>query len=100
MSHGVGHPGHVNRKQYWVIWLYLLLLTVVEVGLVYVPGIPKGLLVSALFVLAIAKAALVGLFFMHLKHETRVLRWSVAIPMASPVVYAAVLIAEASWRLP
>lgn len=95
----MGHPGHVNRKQYWVIWLYLLLLTVVEVGLVYVPGIPRGLMVSALFALAIAKAVLVGLFYMHLKHETRVLKWSVAIPMASPVVYAAVLMAEASWRL-
>jgi len=99
MSHGVGHSGHVNRKQYWVIWLYLLLLTVVEVGLVYVPGIPKGLTTSALFALAIAKAALVGLFFMHLKHDTRVLRWAVAVPMATPVAYAAVLIAEASWRL-
>jgi caa(3)-type oxidase subunit IV len=99
MSRAVGHAGHVNRRQYWVIWLYLLVLTVVEVGLVYVPGIPKGLLVSALFALAIAKAALVGLFYMHLKHETRVLRWSVAIPLATPVVYAAVLVAEASWRL-
>jgi cytochrome c oxidase subunit IV len=95
----VGHAGHVNRRQYWVIWLYLLVLTVVEVALVYVPGIPKGLLVSGLFALALAKAALVGLFYMHLKHETRVLRWSVAIPLATPVVYAAVLVAEASWRL-
>jgi caa(3)-type oxidase subunit IV len=100
MSHAVSHAGHVNRKQYWVIWLYLLLMTVVEVALFYVPGIPRGLTISALFALAIAKAALVGLFYMHLKHETRVLRWSVAIPMSTPVVYAAVLIAEASWRLP
>jgi len=28
-----------------------------------------------------------------------VLKWAVAIPMASPVLYAVVLIAEASWRL-
>lgn len=95
----MGHAGHVNRKQYWVIWLYLLILTVVEVGLVYVPGIAKPLLVSALFLLAITKAALVGLFYMHLKHETKILKLTVAIPMASPVLYAAVLIAEAGWRL-
>ena len=59
----------------------------------------KGLLVSALILLALVKAALVGLFYMHLVHETNVLKWSVAIPMATPVLYALVLIAEASWRL-
>jgi cytochrome c oxidase subunit IV len=95
----VGHASHVNRKQYWIIWLYLLILTVVEVGIVYIPGIAKPLLVSALFALAIVKAAMVGLFYMHLKHETNVLKWTVAVPMASPVLYAAVLIAEAGWRL-
>ena len=95
----MGHASHVNRKQYWIIWVYLLILTFLEVALVYVPGIAKPLLVSALFLLAIVKATLVGLFYMHLKHETKILRVSVAIPMASPVLYAAVLIAEAGWRL-
>ena len=93
------HDHHVNRKQYWVIFVYLLVLTVLEVGLVYIPGIPKGMMVSALILLAITKAALVGLFYMHLKHETKVLKLTVAIPMASPALYAVVLIAEAGWRL-
>ena len=44
-------------------------------------------------------AAIVGLFYMHLKHETRILKLTVAIPMATPMVYALVLIAEAAWRL-
>ena len=95
----MGHAAHVNRKLYWIIWVYLLVLTVVEVGLVYVPGIAKPLLVSALFLLAVVKATLVGLFYMHLRHETTVLKLTVAIPMATPVVYAAVLVAEAGWRL-
>ncbi len=90
---------HESRKQYWFIWLYLLVLTLAEVGVAYVPGIAKALMVSALLLLAVVKASLVGLFFMHLGRETRVLRWSVAVPMASPILYAVVLIAEAGWRL-
>ena len=89
---------HVNRKEYWTIFAALTVLTVLEVGLVYVPGIAKGLMLSALVLLAVAKAALVGLFFMHLRHETRGLRLTVAIPLATPAVYALVLIADAVWR--
>jgi caa(3)-type oxidase subunit IV len=89
---------HVNRKQYWFVWLYLLVLTLAEVGVVGVPGLAKGLVVSALLLLALVKVTLVGLFYMHLVHETNVLKWTVAIPMASPVLYAVVLIAEAGWR--
>jgi len=93
------HAAHVNRKQYWLIWLYLLVLTVAEVGVANVTSLSKGLLVSALVLLALVKAALVGLFYMHLVHERNVLKWSVVVPMVSPVLYAVVLIAEASWRL-
>jgi len=93
------HAVPVNRKQYWFIWLYLLVLTLAEVGVANVPGLAKGLVVSALLLLAVVKAALVGLFYMHLVHETKVLKWSVVVPMVSPVLYAVVLIAEAGWRL-
>ena len=89
---------HIDRKQYWVIFAWLSALTVLEVALIYVPGIPKGLMVLGLILLALTKASLVGLFFMHLKHETRILRLNVAIPMAMPMFYALVLVSEAVWR--
>jgi caa(3)-type oxidase subunit IV len=89
----------VNRRQYWFIWLYLLVLTLAEVGVANVPALGKGLVVSALVLLAVVKAALVGLFYMHLVHETNVLKWTVVLPLLSPVLYAVVLIAEAGWRL-
>ena len=88
-----------HRREYIVIFVWLFVLTVVEVGVVYIPGISMGLLVSALFGLALVKASLVGLFYMHLQSETNVLRLGVAIPMAIPLFYAVVLIAEAAWRL-
>ena len=93
------HLAHANRKRYLLVWLYLLVLTIAEVGVANMGNLSKAWVVSALVLLAVVKAALVGLFYMHLVHETNVLRWSVVVPMVSPVVYAVVLIAEAGWRL-
>ncbi len=90
---------HVNRKEYWKIFAWLTALTVFEVGLVYVPGIGKVAMVIGLFAMALVKATLVALFFMHLRHETRILRLNIAIPMAIPMFYALVLVAEALWRM-
>jgi caa(3)-type oxidase subunit IV len=97
-AHAVKHHAP-NRKEYMVIFLVLFVLTVLEVAVAQVPGISKTLLALALVSLAIAKAAFVGLYYMHLKHETNVLKLTVAIPLATPAVYAIVLIAEAAWRL-
>ena len=101
-AHGGDHGEHEhkpNRKEYWVIFVALLVLTVLEVGLAQVPGISKTLMRLGLVGMALAKAALVALFYMHLKHETRVLRLTVFIPLATPALYAVVLISEAAWRL-
>jgi cytochrome c oxidase subunit IV len=108
-THGPAHSpaqGHhaaahhaPNRKEYLVIFVVLFVLTVLEVGVAQVPGISKNLMALALVALAVTKAAFVGLYYMHLKHETRVLKLTVAIPLATPAVYAVVLIAEAAWRL-
>jgi caa(3)-type oxidase subunit IV len=90
---------HVDRKEYWKIFVVLGVLTALEIGVVKVPGIGKVPMVSALVLLALTKAATVGLYYMHLKHETRHLKMTVAIPFAAPAVYAFVLISEAAWRL-
>jgi len=90
---------HASRAQYLAVFLLLAVLTAVEVGVVYLPGIAKGPMVLALVGLALAKASLVGLFFMHLRHETRALKLTVAVPLMTPGLYALVLVAEAGWRL-
>src|SRR5262249_61337923 len=89
---------HVDRKQYMIIFLVLGVLTGLEIGVVKMPGIAKNLMVIALVALAVTKAAFVGLYYMHLKYETRVLKMTIAIPMATPAVYALGLIAEAADR--
>lgn len=98
-AHGDHHEHKPNRKEYFYVFVVLFVLTVLEVVVAQVPGLSKTLLGLALVGLAVTKAAAVGLYYMHLKHETRVLRLTVAIPMATPAVYALVLIAEGAWRL-
>ena len=87
-----------NRKEYFVIFLALTVLTLVEVGVVYL-AIARGLMITALVLLAVGKAALVALFFMHLKHETGTLKAYVMIPFMALLFYAVILIYEGSWRM-
>jgi cytochrome c oxidase subunit IV len=102
-----GHPSNqahtsapASRKPYLVIFGLLFVLTILEVGVAHPSlGVPKTPLVLALIGLALTKAGMVALYFMHLKHEMKVLRWSVMLPFAFPLIYAIVLIAEAMWRL-
>jgi cytochrome c oxidase subunit IV len=100
-AHGHAAHGHhaPNRKEYMYVFLALFVLTLLEVAVAQIPGISKTLMAIALIGMAVTKAGIVGLYYMHLKHETRVMRLTVAIPMATPAVYALVLIAEGAWRL-
>lgn len=68
MAETHSHPNYIR-----IFWI-LLVLTVVEVAVAYM-GLPKVLLVSLLVVLAVWKAALVALHFMHLKFERKTLTW-------------------------
>jgi cytochrome c oxidase subunit 4 len=89
---------HSSRKQYFAIFLALAVLTVIEVVIAYLTGVSKGVMITALTFLAVTKAALVGLFFMHLKSETSYLKATVLVPMSLPAIFAVVLVAEAMWR--
>jgi cytochrome c oxidase subunit 4 len=56
------------EPNYIAIWIWLGALTVLEIWVANM-GIPKVLIVSGLVGLAVAKAALVALYFMHLRFE-------------------------------
>jgi cytochrome c oxidase subunit 4 len=99
-AHGAkSHEHKPDIREYMIIFAVLAFLTVLEVAVAKVPGVAKVLMSLALVGLALTKAAIVALFYMHLKHETKVLKFTVAIPMAAPTIYALVLISEAAWRL-
>jgi cytochrome c oxidase subunit IV len=64
------HPG---PAQYIKVAVILALATAAEVGLYYM-NLPHPLLVALLFFFAIIKFALVVLFFMHLRFDSRLFR--------------------------
>jgi cytochrome c oxidase subunit 4 len=79
--------GH-TRPNYMLIWLYLFVLTVIEVAAAFLSHIPKHWLILILLFLAVWKALLVALFFMHLKFE----RWRLRIVFMIPLPLAAILV--------
>jgi caa(3)-type oxidase subunit IV len=90
---------HTEPREVLTVFGGLLALVLVEVALVKTPGIARGTVTLLLLALAAVKAILIGFFYMHLKHETRVLRFTVLGPLALPPLYALVLMADAAWRL-
>ncbi len=88
--------GH-SKKEYFVIFVVLTVLTAIEVGINYV-GLSRGMKIAGLISLALAKAVLVAMFYMHLKSETKSLKLVIGIPMLFPALYAVVLIVESIAR--
>jgi cytochrome c oxidase subunit 4 len=72
--HGaVEHHG----PSYVAVFIYLTLLTAAELG-IYKLGLPQTVMIGALVALALAKATLVAMYFMHLSMERKGL-WIVAV---------------------
>ena len=69
---------HTHPNYMGIFWV-LLVLTVVEVGLTFL-ALPKMLLGSLLVILAVWKAALVAMYFMHLKFEPKTLAMIAIVP--------------------
>src|SRR5437899_10839851 len=84
LDHGVHlHVSHLRggeamaaaehkHPNYMAIFWYLAILTVVEIAVIYAP-LPKVTIVVLLCSLALGKAVLVAMYFMHLRFETRTL---------------------------
>lgn len=57
-----------SNKLFTSIWIWLVVLTVIEIGLAYKP-MSTVLMLTILLGLSIIKAALIVAYFMHLKYE-------------------------------
>lgn len=88
------HVSH--RGEYFKIFFMLTALTVIEliVPNMTMSSFAKG---SSLTVLALGKAALVGWSYMHLKEETKWMRFIALIPI-SAFLYALVVVLESMYR--
>ena len=70
-SHAVAH----KKPNYMAIWGVLLVLTIAEVGVAFFSHMPKWILIVLLLILALWKALLVALYYMHLKFDARLCSW-------------------------
>src|SRR5689334_22053426 len=84
--------GH-KHPNYMAIFWYLAILTVVEIGVIFLPfgKFTNGVLLCAL---AVTKAALVAMYFMHLKFETRTLGMIAVTPLAIATLLVFVLLPD------
>ncbi|HXH29556.1 MAG TPA: cytochrome C oxidase subunit IV family protein [Bacteriovoracaceae bacterium] len=90
----VSHTSH--KKEYFKIFFLLTALTIVEL---IIPNmtLTQFMKISSLTFLALGKASIVAWFYMHLKDETKWMRFIALIPI-SAFLYATMTILEALYR--
>jgi cytochrome c oxidase subunit 4 len=71
---------HGGYRIYIVVWFWLLVFTLIEVGVVLL-RVPQWVLVGSLLILALMKAALIIAYFMHLRYERLSLVYTVVTPL-------------------
>ncbi len=92
MADGQAHV----QPNYWMIWAYLLILTVLELSVAFLPW-SKEVQILILLGLAIWKALLVALFFMHLKWEGNRMRIFAIAPLPLTVIIVLAVLTEYVW---
>jgi len=90
-AHGTHRVAEELKRPYVLVLVLLALVTVAEVqvpslGQTY--GIPESMQILLLMASSIAKAALVALYYMHLRYESRILR---LLPVG-PLAFVALLV--------
>jgi cytochrome c oxidase subunit 4 len=82
-----------KHPNYMAIFWYLAILTVIEIGVVFLPfgKFINGVLLCGL---ALGKASLVAMYFMHLRFETRTLGMIAVTPLAIATLLVFVLLPD------
>ena len=88
-----------KRPNYILIWIYLAVLTAAELGLAFELPISRNLKLGLLLFLAVWKALLVGLYFMHLKFEKRILAMVAVTPPMLLMMFLFITYPDTAWRL-
>ena len=81
-AHAVPH----SNRQYFVTWGWLLVMTLLALGMGYAP-LPEGLRAFLLVCITLAKIILIASIFMHLKFE----KMNLVMLTFSPLVLALIL---------
>lgn len=99
MSEAGGHAASAaedhahEHPRYMLIWLYLAILTLLEVLVAFL-AIPKWMIVVSLLIMAVWKALLVALYYMHLKFEPNRLRLVALAPLPAVAIMILAIMME------
>ncbi|MHA6248995.1 cytochrome C oxidase subunit IV family protein [Pontibacter sp. CAU 1760] len=93
------HNGEIPKAQTKAIWkTFFILVAITALEFVFAFFMDAGTARNVIFiVLTLFKAFYIVAEFMHLKHETKALIWSIIIPMALIVWLMVALISEGSY---
>ncbi len=80
---------------YMAIFWWLFALTIIEIGVIYMP-IAKVIIVILLISLALSKASLVAMYFMHLRFERRTMALIAVTPIFLGTLLVFILIPDHS----
>jgi cytochrome c oxidase subunit 4 len=90
------HDEHFAHPNYWLVWAALAALTLVELGVAFLPW-SRNVVVLTLVALAVWKALLVALYFMHLRFEKNRMRIFALAPLPLTVIIVIAVLTEFVW---
>jgi len=73
-------PAAHHRPNYLLVFVGLFVLTMIEVGITYLP-IPRGIVTASLLAFMTFKVLLVALFYMHLRFDSKYFAYLFLIPL-------------------
>ena len=84
-THVAKEEQHISSTVYLIVGGFLLVLTAMEISVSYIHAL-RPVMVPLLIVLAIAKFALIAMFFMHLRYEKWVINTAFLFPLGIAVL--------------
>lgn len=86
-----------KHPNYWAIWAWLAIITVAEIFYAGFSALPESVILLGLIGMAIWKAILVALYFMHVKFEGIRMKIIVLAPLPLTIPIVLAVITEYVW---
>jgi cytochrome c oxidase subunit IV len=83
---------HAKASTYVGVFFLLFVITAAEVGVTQFLHLPQPALLIVLLAMAVFKALLVAMFFMHLKYDTKWYSWLLIFPLFMALLLAVIVI--------
>ena len=79
-SYAAKEQAHVSNTVYLIVGGFLVVLTAMEITVAYIHAL-RPVMVPILVILAVAKFALIAMFFMHLRYEKWIVNTAFVFPL-------------------